>query len=123
MKLDIFFPIFLLLIIHEIYGNTSDYFTGKYDPGRNCLEEDLMKNLTKESFPRCAAVIEGRIIVDKSRMLNCSGDIYQLKNFVFKGDENLQWENCKEKLSQIITLKCRGFGLDKVRYLEDYHDI
>ena len=74
MKLDILYSIFLLLLSQGIDGNTSDYFTGKYDPGRNCLEEDLMKNLTKESFPRCAAVIEGRIIVDKSRMLNCSGD-------------------------------------------------
>ena len=71
MKQDIFFPIFLLLLFRRIYGNTNDYFKGSYDPDRNCLEEDLMKNLTKESFPRCAAVIEGRIIVDKSQMLKC----------------------------------------------------
>ena len=70
MKLDNFYPFFFLLLISRgTYGNTSDYFRGSYDPDRNCLEEDLMKNLTKESFPRCAAVIEGRDIVGKSQLL------------------------------------------------------
>ena len=64
MKLDILYPNFLLLIAHGIHGRkTNDYFTGRYDPGRNCVEEDLMKNLTKESFPRCASVFDGRYIV------------------------------------------------------------
>ena len=33
---------------------------------------------------------------------------------IFKGDDHVQWEQCREKLSKIISLKCRGFGLDKV---------
>lgn len=49
----------LLLASHGIHGRTMDYFSGSFDPKKNCLKEELMKNLTKESYPRCAAVIEG----------------------------------------------------------------
>ena len=64
--MDILYLIYLLSIAHITYGRkTNDYFTGRYDPGRNCVEEDLMKNLTKESFPRCASVFDGRDIVEE----------------------------------------------------------
>ena len=34
-----------------------------------------------------------------------------------KGDEDVQWEQCKKKLADIISLKCRGFGIsNKVNY-------
>ena len=34
-----------------------------------------------------------------------------------KGDEDTQWEQCKKKLTEIISLKCRGFGItNKVNY-------
>ena len=70
MKLDFIYLSFLLLIAQRTYGRkTSDYFQGRYDPDRNCVEEDLMKNLTKESFPRCASVFDGRDIVEKSKLI------------------------------------------------------
>ena len=28
-----------------------------------------------------------------------------------KGDEDTQWEQCKKKLAEITSLKCRGFGI------------
>ena len=40
-------------------GRSSDYFTGGFDSNKNCLKDDLMKNLTEESYPRCAAVVGG----------------------------------------------------------------
>ena len=34
-----------------------------------------------------------------------------------KGDEDTQWEQCKKKLAEIISLKCRGFGItNEVNY-------
>ena len=103
MKMN-FYPFFLSLIIHKTYGRSSDYWSGSFDPKKNCLEEELMKNLTKESFPRCAAVVEGS---QSSKKLKKQTNI-------FKGEDAVQWEKCREKLSKIISLKCRGFGLDKV---------
>lgn len=54
-----FLPFFLFLASHGIHGRTNDYFSGSFDQNQNCLKEELMKNLTKESYPRCAAVIGG----------------------------------------------------------------
>ena len=62
MKMN-FYPLFLSLIFYKTYGRSTDYWSGSFDPKKNCLEEELMKNLTKESFPRCAAVVEGKKIV------------------------------------------------------------
>ena len=105
MKLN-YYQLLLSLVSYGTYGRSSDYFSANYDPKKNCLEEELMRNLTKESFPRCASVVEGFTIVN-----------FKLKqNFIFKGDDDVQWEQCREKLSQIITLKCRGFGLDRVTF-------
>ena len=33
--------------------------------------------------------------------------------YYLKGDEDVQWEQCKKKLAEIISLKCRGFGTVK----------
>ena len=106
MKLN-YYQFFLSLLSYGVFGRSSDYFNTNYDPKKNCLEEELMRNLTKESFPRCASVVEGKNIVTKVKMK---------QNFIFKGDDDVQWEHCREKLSQIITLKCRGFGLDRVNF-------
>ena len=47
-------------------GRSSDYFTGGFDSNKNCLKDDLMKNLTKESYPRCAAVVGGKLSTSPS---------------------------------------------------------
>ena len=52
-------PFFLLLASHGIHGRANDYFSDSFDQNKNCLKEELMKSLTKESYPRCAAVIGG----------------------------------------------------------------
>ena len=39
--------------------------------------------------------------------------IGNLLTYYLKGDEDVQWEQCKKKLAEIISLKCRGFGTVK----------
>ena len=58
-----FLQIFLLFATHRIDGRANDYFSGSFDINKNCLKEELMKNLTKESYPRCATVVEGVVYV------------------------------------------------------------
>ena len=58
-----YYQFLISLISYGTFGRSSDYFSANYDPKKNCLEEELMRNLTKESFPRCASVVEGKEIV------------------------------------------------------------
>ena len=64
-----FLQIFLLFATQRIDGRANDYFSGSFDINKNCLKEELMKNLTKESYPRCATVVEGVVYVFSDYLL------------------------------------------------------
>ena len=88
--------IFVLTILNSVRKienkNNVDYFSGNFIPAENCIREDLMKQLEKETNPeRCA-------IIDKT-------------------NPGVQWESCKKKLSALLQLKCAGLGILKVRII------
>ena len=73
-----------------IYTKVIDYFDERFDESKNCKKEDEMEKAKKEGG-RCATV-------------SLSGDDVS---------DELQWEECKKRLSQNLQKKCSGLGFKK----------
>ena len=88
--------IFILTILNGVRKienkNNVDYFSGNFKSSENCIREDLMKQLEKETNPKRCAMVD-------------------------KINPGVQWETCKKKLSALLQLKCAGLGILKVRII------
>ena len=88
-SLKFIFVLTLLYRVRKIENRNADYFSGNFNTAENCIKEDLMKKLEKETDPKKCAIRD-------------------------MGNPGVQWENCKKQLSRLLQLKCTGLGIIKV---------
>ena len=83
MKYKLF--VFLILCCQRaliVSAGADDYFSEKFDEGKNCQQKILMENLMqKKDPPQCAVVTMG-------------------------SNDGTRWEECKRLLSKQVVRKC-----------------
>ena len=80
----------ILFVYHLLCAN-DDYFDPHFDESRNCESKELMKRLEQDPIKRCASVA--------------------------KGSDDVQWEECKQVLSQYLSSSCPTTKIERVRHI------
>ena len=80
----------IFIHVHPLCAN-DDYFDSHFDESKNCESEELMKSLKRDPVKRCASVS--------------------------KGSDAVQWEECKQVLSQYLSSSCPTTKINRVRQL------
>ena len=106
-------PIFLIwcLLSDIVFSQFSDYFSEDFDVNKNCKQQDLIQTLVKENKGRCAVIMSGN---------NLENKISNQHSVIYPGSDELQWEQCKMRLSKALTTKCHGLGIVKVDIVITY---
>ena len=71
---------FSIIIGYQLVYSIDDYFDQNFDDSKNCESEELMRSLQSDPIKRCADIS--------------------------KGSDALQWEECKQVLSQYLSKSC-----------------
>ena len=103
-----FFIVLICLALHpKPISSSDDYWADDFDENKNCEKEDLLKKLSRQKNPgRCSFARRGNFL----NLLFQS----TVSWWTFTGNDQLQWEECKKKLTSLLVLSCMPRNINKV---------
>ena len=129
----------LLAFLPRAFLGNQDYWSDNFDPNKNCEAEEEIKKLSRLPQPkRCAVAKHGNnftnyhqdnayfrisLLLPNPTEQNCSlWSCFWLVLWLL-GNDNLQWEECKKKLTKMVVFQCMPRNINMVSqiFLSEVH--